>query len=219
MLLCPQTRLQLEAAPVRVSRVQALLSSQVAGQFPSQTSGASTVPLPQEAEQSLSEVALQPAGQQPSPLLQTEIAWFEHTRLQLLALPVRVSMVQALLSLQVAGQLPSQVSPWSTWPLPQVAEQSLSVAGLQPGGQHPSPPVQTPTGWCEQARLQVEALPVWASEVQAIPSSQLAGQSPSQVSRGSTLPLPQVAEQSLSPGALQPEGQQPSPETQVVVLS
>ena len=61
--------------------------------------------------------------------------------LQLAALPVRVSVVQALPSLQLVGQLlgGSQVSPGSTTPLSQVAEQSSSSLALQPLGQQPSP--------------------------------------------------------------------------------
>ena len=67
--------------------------------------------------------------------------------------------------------------------------------------------------------------PVSVSVVQALPSSQLVGQAPvpdkiplSQVSPDSTTPLPQTGVQSVSLVALQPEGQQPSPEVQVVML-
>src|SRR5438046_1794175 len=65
---------------------------------------------PQLTLQSLSFAALQPLGQQPSPLLQEVIAVCVHCALQLLALPVRVSLVHALLSLQLVGQLPSHNS-------------------------------------------------------------------------------------------------------------
>ena len=51
--------------------------------------------------------------------------------------------------------------------------------------------------------------------MQALPSSQLLGQSPSQVSLTSRRLLPQVAEQSLSVALVQPMGQQPSAETQL----
>jgi hypothetical protein len=51
-------------------------------------------------------------------------------------------MVHALPSLQVVGQFPSQVSPESTVPFPQVAEQSESVPDVQPLGQQPSPSMQ-----------------------------------------------------------------------------
>jgi hypothetical protein len=52
--------------------------------------------------------------------------------------------VQALPSLQFVGHElgGSHVSPISTTPLPQLAEQSESVAAPQPVGQHPSPGVQ-----------------------------------------------------------------------------
>ena len=53
------------------------------------------------------------------------------------------SLVQALPSLQSVGQSPSQVSPTSFVPLPQLAEQSLSLFASQPGGQQPSPSTQT----------------------------------------------------------------------------
>jgi len=213
-----QRRLQLVADPVRPSMVQALSSSQLAGQLPSQLSPGSTWLSPQLAEQSLSFPLLQPAGQQPSELAQVVTFWWMHWRLQLLAAPVRVSMVQALLSSQLAGQLPSQVSLGSTRPLPQLAEQSLSLAFVQPEGQQPSPLVQEVTDWWLQAKLQVEAAPVEASRVQALPSSQLVGQSPSQVSLTSRRPLPQLAEQSLSVALVQPMGQQPSAETQLSLL-
>jgi hypothetical protein len=64
--------------------------------------------------------------------------------LQLAALPVIWSMVQALPSLQVVGQEEegSQVSPGSTTLLPHWAEQSESLTALQPVGQQLSPEVQ-----------------------------------------------------------------------------
>ena len=62
-----------------------------------------------------------------------------------------------------------------------------------------------------QAALHVPALPVIWSKVQAFPSSQLAGQLPSQLSPDSTIPLPQLAEQSASVAAVHPPAQQPSP--------
>ena len=52
--------------------------------------------------------------------------------------PTKISVVHALLSSQVVGQSPSQVSPNSMFPLPQVSEQSLSVEESQPPGQQPS---------------------------------------------------------------------------------
>jgi hypothetical protein len=60
--------LQVIADPVSVSRVHELPSLQEVGQFPSQRSGGSTIPFPQDRGQSSSVVGLQPDGQQPSPL-------------------------------------------------------------------------------------------------------------------------------------------------------
>ena len=95
--------------------------------------------------------------------------------------------------------------------MPQLAEQSLSFVALQPGAQHPSPLVHalTPT-WLQTAE-QLEADPTSVSVVHASASSQLVGQWPSQVSLPSMMPLPQLAEQSLSFVALHPGAQQPSP--------
>ena len=124
-------------------------------------------------------------------------------------------------SSQLVGQEPggSQVSPVSTTPLPQLAEQSTSLVELHPAGQQPSPEVQVVMGLWLQATLQFAALPVSWSSVHALPSSQLAGQElgGSQVSPESTTPLPQLAEQSVSLALVQPVGQQPSPETHAVM--
>jgi hypothetical protein len=53
--------------------------------------------------------------------------------------PVEPSIVQELPSMQLAGQLPSQVSPDSTTPLPHLTVQLSSLVELQPGAQQPSP--------------------------------------------------------------------------------
>ena len=55
--------------------------------------------------------------------------------------------------------------------------------------------------------------------MQALASLQEVGQDDagSQVSPGSTTPLPQLGEQSVSVLALHPAGQQPSPDTHVVI--
>jgi len=66
--------------------------------------------------------------------------------LQFSALPVIMSVVQALPSLHSVGQLPSQVSPESTMPFPQNAEQSLSPADVHPAGQQPSPSAHSVMG-------------------------------------------------------------------------
>jgi hypothetical protein len=71
-------------------------------------------------------------------------------------------MVQALLSLQEVGQedFGSQVSPFSTTPLPQVGEQSESLLALHPAGQQPSPATQVVMEVWLQATLQLALLPV-----------------------------------------------------------
>ena len=102
--------------------------------------------------------------------------------------------------------------------------QSSSVAEVHPSGQQPSPETQVVMGVLVQTTSQVALLPVITSVVQAFESSQLVGQDPasdaipwSQVSPDSATPLPQLGEQSESVFALQPEGQQPSPEVQLVM--
>ncbi len=217
-----QVASQVSALPTRVSVVQVSLSSQVVGQVDggSQVSPGSTTPSPQVgvAVQSSSTVSSQPGAQHPSPSLHSEMGVLEQSTLQLAALPVRVSVVQSSLSSQSVGQEVggSQVSPGSTTPSPQVAEQSLSTVASQPTGQHPSPSSHTEMGAELQATLQLVALPVSVSRVQALLSSQVVGQEAggSQVSPGSTTLFPQVAEQSSSTLASQPTGQQPSPLTQ-----
>ena len=134
-----------------MSVVQALLSlhemalhTGVAGAT-SHVSPPSRTPFPQTAPQSLSLVALHPAGQQPSALVQVAMVACAHATLQVPADPLVVSAVQALPSshemlaqVTVAGAT-SQVSPSaaSTRPLPQPL-QSTSSVGPQPVGQNPS---------------------------------------------------------------------------------
>jgi hypothetical protein len=72
-----------------------------------------------------------------------------HSVLQLLALPMSVSMVHACWSSQSAivlhgadVDIGSQVSPGCSMPSPQLAEQSLSFAWVQPPAQQPSPFLQ-----------------------------------------------------------------------------
>jgi hypothetical protein len=81
-----------------------------------------------------------------------------------------VSVVQALPSLHEVGQLPSQVSPFSTMPLPQLVEQSLSLLWLQAAGQQPSPLTQVVMGLKVQVAEQAATEPVSVSVVQALPS-------------------------------------------------
>lgn len=164
------TRSHEPALPVEVSMVHASPSSQ-AGQLPSQVSPrpASTRPLPQPG-QSESVVGPQPPAQQPSPAVHAVMVLCAHATLQVSAPPVVISIVHASWSSQLMlAQLDggSQVSPASTAPLPQLVEQSASVFWLQPDGQHASPAVHEVIGVCEQATLQVSALPVFTSTVQA----------------------------------------------------
>jgi hypothetical protein len=155
-------------------------------------------------EQSVSVVELQPLGQQPSPEEHAVMAVLLHTTLQFAELPVSWSWVQASASSQLVGQevAGSHVSPVSTMPLPQLAEQSKSSAAPHAAGQQPSPPTHVVMALLLQAMLHVWALPVSWSWVHALPSSQLVGHeiAGSQVSPDSTMPLPQAA-----PGRPPPE--------------
>jgi hypothetical protein len=92
-----------------------------------------------EAVQSASVAPVQPAGQQPSLVIeQVETGLVVHSAVQAKALPISVSVVQALPSLQLAGQLPSHFSPASTTLLPQTGWQSTSLVVVQVDGQQPS---------------------------------------------------------------------------------
>ena len=95
--------------------------------------------------------------------------------------------------------------------------QSLSLLLSQPGAQHESPFAQAVIGVVAHAALQFAELPI------SVPAEQIgAGQATGQDSGGShvslpsTVPLPQVVEQSLSVLGEQPAGQQPSPPSQAV---
>jgi len=133
-----------------------------------------------------------------------------------------------------------QVSPDSQILFPQATEQSLSFAEVQPDGQHPSPPEHEVIAACEHDAEHVPAL-LQESTVQGFPSlhpefelqfgvTQLPAQQifpevQSQslehelhVSPDSQTPFPQLTEQSLSVTELQPEGQQPSPLKQDVIV-
>jgi hypothetical protein len=131
--------LQLSGEPFNTSLVHATPSSQVVGQSPSQTSPASRTPLPHSTAQSESLLALQPPGQQPSPLVHAAIGSWTHTRSQVAAEPVLLSAVQASASAQEPGHAPSHTSPDSRTPLPHSAAQSLSTLSFAPSGQQPSP--------------------------------------------------------------------------------
>jgi hypothetical protein len=214
-----QAALQLAALPVSVSVVHELPSSQEVGHDDcgSQVSPGSTIPFPQDAEQSSSVVPSQVAGQHPSALVQAVMGGYEQAALQLAALPVSVSVVHELPSSHEVGQDEggSQVSPGSSTPLPQLAGQSLSEFASQPAGQQPSPAVQVVIGVEVHWASQLAALPVSVSVVQALPSSQDVGQEDggSQVSPDSTTPLPHwgppmmpvlLIPTAMSTGALRP---------------
>ena len=144
------------------------------------------------------------------------------------ASPMHASCSGVTLSLQVASQpaVPSHASAASFTPLPQRAEQSLSVLALAPGGQQPSLFHGVVIGVCVHAALQFSALPVSASAVHASLSWQSAvlGQrvlalAPSAISQVSpllvcTMPSPHLAEQSESLVVLHCAGQHLSPELQ-----
>jgi hypothetical protein len=132
--------LHIAALPMRESLVQASPSSQLVGHDPggSQVSPGSSIPSPQDDEQSESLAASHPLGQQPSPEAQSVIVVWRHYALQLLALPVTRSAVHAMPSSQLVGQDPggSHVSSGSRTPSPQDIEQSGSVSASHPSAQH-----------------------------------------------------------------------------------
>jgi len=191
----------------------------------SQVSPAAMRPSPHITPQSRSTSAVQPAGQQPSPLVQAVTSTCVQTREQPASLPDVKSLVHASPSSQVGAQAPgwpavtprSQRSPGSRRPSPHTAGQSASVSAVQPAGQQPSPPAQATTGVAAQRALQLVAAPSSATRRQAPPAGQAAGQAPSQLSTGaSTTPLPHSGAQSASRRKLPPGGQQPSPARKVV---
>jgi hypothetical protein len=204
--------------PVRVFVVHGLPSSHIAGQLPSHVSPISITPLPQTGVQLPSSFALQPLGQHESPLAQTVIAGYVHCTLHIAALPVRTLLVHELPSSQLAGQLPSHVSPISTTLLPHEGMQLLSLFALQPLGQHESPPAHIVIAGCVHATLHCVGLPVSTSFVHELPSlAHVVRQLPSQLSPDSTTPLPQTGVQLPSLLALQPDGQQESAPMHIVI--
>ncbi len=218
-----QANVQLATEPVLVRMVLASLKQasdwvwQALGG--SHVSPDSTTELPQTGMQSLSLLALQVDGQQPSPFTQVvTVDVATHLAVQAAAVPWSARSWQPTGG-QLVGQLaPSQVSlqAGSVTPLPHWQAQSLSFAVVQPEAQQPSPFVQAlMTVSFTHAALQVEALPcslrVWQPTL-----GQLVGQLPSQVSPGSTIPSPHRGLQSLSVALVQPVGQQPSPLAQAV---
>jgi len=161
------------------------MSSHVVGQSsPSHVSPGSTTPLPQSAEQSLSLSESQPGAQQPSSFTHVVMAVDWQTASHIAALPIRASVVQALLSSHMVGQSPSQVSPASRVPFPQVAgpvDGQLSMGVMTHSAEH-----------------SVD-VPASVSTVHGSPSSQVVGQLPaplaipgSHASPVSKTPLPQL---------------------------
>lgn len=102
-------------------------------------------------------------------------------------------------------------------PADHTGAQSVSVAYAHPPGQQPSPLWHWVIGWALQTALQDCALPLRTSRVHTLPSEQLTGHAPSQISGGSIVMLPQLGEQSVSVIALHPTAQQPSPDTHCVI--
>jgi hypothetical protein len=197
------------------------IGGQLVGQLPSQVSPGSTIPSPQRGWQSLSLALVQPAGQQPSPFAQA-VCTPSSTQLAVQAAADPISFFRMHpFHMQVAGQLDggSQVSPDSTAPLPHLGLQSLSTLALHAAGQQPSPAVHavctvSSTHWAWQVPPLTRRRcwqPMAGQDVgQLVSGSQVSPQ------LDSTWPLPQVQLQSLSFAVVQPDGQQPSPDAQVV---
>jgi hypothetical protein len=184
------------------------------GQLPSQLSPDSTTRLPHWGRQSLSLLALQLSGQQPSPPRHW-VCWPASTQRTLQPLPSSLRRLQPLL-LQLVGQLPSQTSPDSTTSFPHRGLQSLSLLALQLPGQQPSPPMHW-VCWRSSTQRALQ-LPGFSSLRSMQPwGAQLEGQG-SHSSAPSLTPLPHLALQSLSLPELHPSGQQPSPFRQAVSL-
>jgi len=161
MVMVLHAAVQFEAEPVSISTVQGLPSSMhMVGQLPSQVSPISMIMFPHDVEQSLSLVELAPAGQHMSLFIGMVIVVEPQVTSQLLAEPINISTVQGSpSSMHMVGQLPSQVSPISTTPLPQLALQSLSLVELAPIGQHPSPLMGVVMGMPIHSALQLAAEP------------------------------------------------------------
>ena len=105
-------------------------------------------------------------------------------------------------------------------PSPQRDEQSPSFIHVQLLGQQPSPERQSRISVELQASVQAFADPVASTRKQAElmgHRGQLFGGS--QVSPGSTTPLPHVVSQSRSSAAVAPFGQQPSPPRRSVIVT
>jgi hypothetical protein len=164
------------------------------------------MPLPHEGAQSTSTVKLAPFGQQPSPARGAVMGSSTHAAAQVPALTRRAS-VQGLALVHRVGHAPgrpagiavSQTSPrvGSRVPLPQVGEQSPSMASVHPDGQQPSPDVHALIGVTAQRAEQLSASPTSVVRRHLDgEGGQAVGQAPnpaaagSQASPGSSCPLP-----------------------------
>jgi hypothetical protein len=167
--------------------------------------------------QSLSKIDVHPGGQHPSLPVHAVSVECVQTTLHVPSEPDWTSFVHAIASSQLVGHPPSHVSPGSTTPFPHTGSQSSSPFAWHPLGQHPSPSSQVTIGGYEHTTLHCDAVPVATFIVQAFPSSQLPGQSPSHVSCGaSVVPSLHVAEQSSSVDESHAAGQHPSPSSHAV---
>jgi hypothetical protein len=131
-VLFTQAAVQAAADPCSVRSWQPIAGHDD-GQLPSHVSPASTAPLPQRGAQSLSLLALQPDGQQPSPFAQAVCAPSStQAAVQAAADPDRRRRAQPIQG-HAVGQLcgGSQVSPLSIMPLPQRGRQSTSCPAPQ----------------------------------------------------------------------------------------
>lgn len=191
-----QSAVQRSALPIGRSSVHGSPSSHEIRQLVdgSQVSPPSTTLLPQLGEQSESLFALAFAGQQPSPFLAATTGMLVHLTLHWAMLPVCTSVVHGSPSSHEVGQEleGSQISPSSTVPLPQFAEQSESVTLVQFAGQQRSPLAQAVIGAVVHSASHVWALPSKRGARHGSGDVQLAlvGQLPSHVSPLSICPLP-----------------------------
>jgi hypothetical protein len=172
--------------------------------------------------------AFAPLGQQPSSFFGAVIATLVHALLQLSGLPVNRSVVHELPSSQLVGHgfsalFGSHASPASIVPLPQLAEQSLSVAFVQPAGQQPSPGMQLSIGCIVHCDVHAAGSPTTTAFKHMFADRHVTAvghiSTGSHASPASIVPLPQLERQSVSLFASAPSGQQPSPESSSVTLN
>ena len=143
----------------------------------------------QTVGQSLSFAPVHPDGQQPSPLAHVLIAAWEHCALQVLALPVTASAVQAWPSSQLVGHVPSQISGPFVTPSPQNV-----VAPLAPWHELE----HTAQLWRPYAHASVIALPSsHDSPASTMPLPHCAGGGVTQVSALQTCPKAHVPQDTI----------------------